>query len=156
MIAQSGSAVSDWALVIDKYRAQNTSRVYGSMLGCPVDSSWKLVQCLATRSFAELGNPEFQPHVGFFPWAPVLDTNFRVPPDNWYHDWHAADWHFFTEKPEEAIRQGKFSRDLMYMAGVTTQEAASILCMIFFLSFFFFFFKHFWFSKSLNVIYRSQ
>lgn len=33
VIAQSGSATADWALIVDKYRAQNTSRVYGQVLG---------------------------------------------------------------------------------------------------------------------------
>nr|CAD7571567.1 unnamed protein product [Timema californicum] len=61
VIAQSGSALSDWALIVDRYRAQNTSRVYGQILGCSIESSWKLVNCLKQgRSFFELGNAEFQ------------------------------------------------------------------------------------------------
>lgn len=62
VIAQSGSALADWAFIQDKYRAQNTSRVLGQVLGCSIDSSWKLVNCLRTgRSFYELGNAEFSP-----------------------------------------------------------------------------------------------
>lgn len=58
---QSGSALADWAMIIDKYRAQNTSRVYGQLLGCSIESSWKLVNCLKQgRNFYELGNAEFQ------------------------------------------------------------------------------------------------
>ncbi|XP_015598992.1 acetylcholinesterase isoform X2 [Cephus cinctus] len=128
VIAQSGSAVADWALIVDKYRAQNTSRVYAEMLGCSIESSWKLVQCLKDgRTFLELGNSEFKPHVGMFPWAPVLDLNFTVPRDNWYEEWKSSDWHFFTETPEESIKARKFRKDLVYMAGVTTQEAAFVI-----------------------------
>lgn len=35
---------------------QNTSRVYGERLGCIVDKSHKLMECLRSRSFEELGN----------------------------------------------------------------------------------------------------
>lgn len=130
VIAQSGSALADWAVIIDKYRAQNTSRVYAEMLGCSIESSWKLVQCLKDgRSFLELGNSELKPHVGMFPWAPVLDINFTVPRDNWYEDWRASDWRFFAETPEESIKAHKYRGDLVYMAGVTTQEAAFIISM---------------------------
>ncbi|XP_033208216.1 cholinesterase [Belonocnema kinseyi] len=128
VIAQSGSALADWALIIDKYRAQNTSRVYAEHLGCSIESSWKLVQCLKdSRSFLDLGNSELKPHVGLFPWAPILDLNFTVPKDNWYEDWRASDWHFFTETPEDSIKERKFKHDISYMAGVTTQEASFII-----------------------------
>ncbi|XP_018303995.1 neuroligin-4, Y-linked isoform X1 [Mycetomoellerius zeteki] len=128
VIAQSGSALADWAVIVDKYRAQNTSRVYAEMLGCSIESSWKLVQCLKDgRSFLELGNSELKPHVGMFPWAPVLDVNFTIPQDDWYEDWRASDWRFFTETPEESIKAHKYRKDLAYMAGVTTQEAAFII-----------------------------
>ncbi|XP_034938540.1 cholinesterase isoform X2 [Chelonus insularis] len=128
VIGQSGSPLADWAFIVDRYRVQNTSRVYAELLGCPIESSWKLVQCLKDgRSFLDLGNSEIKPHVGMFPWAPVLDINFTVPRDNWYEDWRASDWHFFTETPEESIRSNKFKPGIAYMAGVTTQEAASIV-----------------------------
>ncbi|XP_076633079.1 carboxyl ester lipase-like protein Gli isoform X3 [Colletes latitarsis] len=128
VIAQSGSALADWAVIIDKYRAQNTSRVYAEMLGCSIESSWKLVQCLKDgRSFLELGNSELKPQIGMFPWAPVLDVNFTVPSDNWYEDWRVSDWRFFAETPEESIKNYRFKQNLAYMAGVTTQEAAYII-----------------------------
>nr|XP_003699366.1 PREDICTED: neuroligin-4, Y-linked isoform X1 [Megachile rotundata] len=128
VIAQSGSALADWAVIIDKYRAQNTSRVYAEMLGCNIESSWKLVQCLKDgRSFLELGNSDLKPHIGTFPWAPVLDVNFTVPRDNWYEDWRASDWHFFTGTPENSIKNGWFKHNLAYMTGVTTQEAAYMI-----------------------------
>lgn len=36
VIAQSGSAMADWALVTDRNRAQNTSRVFGQLVGCSI------------------------------------------------------------------------------------------------------------------------
>lgn len=57
---QSGSATADWALTVDRYRAQNTSRVYALRLGCGIESSYKMVDCLRHRSFYELGNAEFE------------------------------------------------------------------------------------------------
>ncbi|XP_058446589.1 acetylcholinesterase isoform X1 [Malaya genurostris] len=128
VIAQSGSAVADWALIVDKYRAQNTSRVFGQMVGCSIETSWKLVNCMRQgRSFYELGNAEFAPHVGLFPWGPVLDINFTYPGDEWYEGWRERDWHFLSETPEELIRKGHFNRGLHYMSGVTQQEAAFVI-----------------------------
>ncbi|XP_060666531.1 acetylcholinesterase [Drosophila nasuta] len=125
VIAQSGSALADWALIQDKYRAQNTSRVLGQLLGCSIDSSWKLVNCLRTgRSFYELGNAEFSPQVGSFAWGPVLDHNFTLPGDDWYEGWREKDWRFLTQTPAALIRAGRFNRNIQYMTGVTTQEAA--------------------------------
>ena len=131
VIAQSGSALADWALITDKYRAQNTSRVYAEKIGCSTESSWKLMQCLKDgRSFTELGNVDLKPDVGMFPWAPVLDSNLTLPSD-YYEYWNDSDWDLLVKKPEESLKNGEYRQDLMYMAGVTTQEAASILCEYF-------------------------
>ncbi|XP_055713537.1 cholinesterase [Phlebotomus papatasi] len=125
VIAQSGSATADWALIVDKYRAQNTSIVYGKLLGCYIESSYRLVECLRLgRSFYEIANAEFAPDVGFFPWGPVLDMNFTYPGDNWYEGWREKDWQFLKETPEQLIKKGMFNKGLHYMTGVTTQEAA--------------------------------
>ena len=62
---QSGSAVSDWALIIDKYRAQNTSRVFAQHLGCSYDSSWRIVDCMKRRNVGEIANAEFQVNYSF-------------------------------------------------------------------------------------------
>ncbi|KAH9628436.1 hypothetical protein HF086_015966 [Spodoptera exigua] len=124
----SGSALADWAMIEDKFRVQNTSLVFGRLLGCPIDSSWKLVNCLRQgRSFYELGNAEFQPHVGFIPWGPVLENNFTFPGDEWYDGWRERDWHFLNTKPEDLIKRRQFNPSLRYMTGVTTQEAAYYL-----------------------------
>ncbi|XP_055307526.1 neuroligin-like protein glit-1 [Sitodiplosis mosellana] len=128
VIATSGSALADWALIQDKYRAQNTTRVYAQLLGCSIESSWKIVNCLKQgRSFYELGNAEFNPQVGNIPWGPVLENNFTFPGDNWYEGWREADWHFLSETPEQLIRTRKFNRNLHYMTGVTMQEAAYVI-----------------------------
>lgn len=130
VIAQSGSGLADQAFIVDKYRAMNTSRVFGQLLGCSIESSWKLVQCLQKgRSIYELGNAEFQPHVGLFPWGPVLDLNFTFPQDNWYEGWRETDWKFLDVTPEELIRNKQYNRGLHYMTGgVSTQEAAYMIC----------------------------
>ncbi|XP_055382109.1 neuroligin-4, Y-linked [Condylostylus longicornis] len=127
VIGLSGSAFADWALISDKYRSQNTSRVLGQKLGCYIDSSWKLVNCLRSRSFEELGNAELDPQVGTFAWGPVLDKNFTYPGDDWYEGWRESDWKFLSEMPEKLYRENKFNKGLHYMTGVTTQEAASFI-----------------------------
>ncbi|XP_063375509.1 cholinesterase [Cydia amplana] len=128
IIAQSGSPLADWAMIEDKFRVQNTSLVFGRLLGCPIDSSWKLVNCLRQgRSFYELGNAEFEPHVGFIPWGPVYENNFTYPADGWYEGWRERDWHFLDAMPEDLIRRRQFNPALRYMTGVTTQEAAYVL-----------------------------
>lgn len=125
VIAQSGSALADWAYIGDKFRAQNTSRVFGQLIGCSIESSWKLVQCLKqSRSFYELGNAEFPPNIGLFPWGPVLEMNVTMP---YYEGWHERDWHFIKESPENLIRKGLYNRNIRYMASVTLQEAAHFI-----------------------------
>ncbi|XP_049882214.1 acetylcholinesterase isoform X2 [Pectinophora gossypiella] len=128
VIAQSGSALADWALIEDKFRVQNTSLVFGRLLGCPIDSSWKLVNCLRQgRSFYELGNAQFEPQVGFIPWGPVLENNFTFPGDEWYEGWRQRDWRFLDTPVEDLIKRRRFNPSLRYMTGVTTQEAAYVL-----------------------------
>ncbi|KAI5636712.1 carboxylesterase family domain-containing protein [Phthorimaea operculella] len=128
VISQSGSALADWALIEDKFRVQNTSLVFGRLLGCPIDSSWKLVNCLRQgRSFYELGNAQFEPHVGFIPWGPVLENNFTFPGDEWYEGWRQRDWHFLDTTVEDLIKNRQFNPSLRYMTGVTTQEAAYMI-----------------------------
>lgn len=125
VIAQSGSALADWTLIVDKYRAQNTSRVFGKLIGCSIESSWKLMNCLKQgRSFYEIGNSEFPPEVGLFPWAPIMEMNVTMP---YYEGWNEKDWHFLKQTPEELIRKRQFNKGLKYMAGVTLQEAASFI-----------------------------
>uniref|UniRef100_A0A8D8YR27 Neuroligin-2 n=1 Tax=Cacopsylla melanoneura TaxID=428564 RepID=A0A8D8YR27_9HEMI len=128
VIAQSGSGTADWALIQDKWRVQNTSRLFAQHLGCSSESSWKIVDCLKRgRSSIELGNANFKPQVGMFAWGPVLDINFTVPADHWYDGWYQKDWYFTNHTTEQYIKEGRFSKKLSYMTGVTTQEAAYIV-----------------------------
>lgn len=79
------------------------------------------------RSFYELGNAEFPPHVGLFPWGPVTEMNVTMP---YYEGWHEEDWHMFEpgDTPEKLIRKAKFNSGLQYMSSVTMQEAADFIC----------------------------
>lgn len=125
VIAQSGSGVADWAMIFDKYRAQNTSRVFGKQIGCSIESSWTLINCLKhSRSALEIGNAVFPPEVGLFAWAPVIEMNVTMP---YYEGWYESDWHFIDESVETLIRKRKFNSGLRYMAGVTLQEAATFI-----------------------------
>ena len=55
----------------------NNSLVYGERIGCTIESSWKLVDCVRKgRSFGELANIEFKPEIGTWPWAPVVQVIF--------------------------------------------------------------------------------
>ena len=55
----------------------NTSMVYGERIGCTIESSWKLVDCVRKgRSFGELANIEFKPEIGTWPWSPVVQVTF--------------------------------------------------------------------------------
>lgn len=51
-----------------------------------------------------------------------------MPKNDWYDGWEQSDWHFINESVHKAIKSGHFNKDLRYMSGVTTQEAAYILC----------------------------
>lgn len=125
VIAQSGSGVADWAMIFDRYRAQNTSRVFGRQIGCSIESSWRLVNCLKnSRSAFEIGNAEFPPEVGLFPWAPVIEMNVSMP---YYEGWYENDWHFIDESVESLIRKRMFNPGLRYMSSVTLQEAANFI-----------------------------
>jgi len=53
-----------------------------------------------------------------------------VPKSDWYDGWQQSDWHFINESVKTAIQSGHFNKDLRYLSGVTTQEAAYILCKI--------------------------
>lgn len=78
------------------------------------------------RSFYELGNAEFPPHVGLFPWGPVIDFNLTIP---YYEGWNEADWTFLNDTPENLLRQKRYNKALRYMSSVTMQEAADFICM---------------------------
>lgn len=77
------------------------------------------------RSFYELGNAEFPPEVGLFPWGPVIEMNVTMP---YYEGWHEKDWHFIDKTPEQYIRKREYNNGIRYMSGITMQEAAYFIC----------------------------
>ncbi|XP_065226291.1 fatty acyl-CoA hydrolase precursor, medium chain isoform X2 [Planococcus citri] len=127
VIAQSGSATADWALVQDKWRAMNTSKVFAKHLGCTIESSWKMFHCLKGRGFLELGDVNFKPDIGLVTWGPVIDANITMPVNEWYQGWNQRDWYFLNDTVESLIARGQINRNLAYMSGVTTQEAGYMI-----------------------------
>ncbi|KAG0715389.1 Neuroligin-4, Y-linked [Chionoecetes opilio] len=127
VIAQSGSPLADWAVLDDVYRVQNTSRVYGQEVGCTVENSYKLLQCLNRRSYEELSTAPITPDVGTFAWSPVVDTNFTVPGDEWYEEWEEKDWRIIPEMPINLYLRNSHHRDLRYLAGVNRDAAANFV-----------------------------
>jgi len=61
VVALEGAPTADWAAIFDRYRLQNTTQLYSFKLGCWQEydtTSWKMVQCLRSRSWQELANLE--------------------------------------------------------------------------------------------------
>jgi neuroligin len=56
--------------------------------------------------------------------AELIEMEF----DNFSVSLNHQDWHFMDESPEDLVRKSKFNRGLHYMTGVTTQEAAYLIC----------------------------
>ncbi|KAF2360655.1 Carboxylesterase type B [Trinorchestia longiramus] len=126
-ISSSGSPLADWAAIDDIYRVQNTSRVYGLEVGCTVESSYKLLQCLNRRNYEELASAPITPDVGTFAWSPVVDRNFTLPGDDWYEDWKEEDWRAMPENPIKMIWANLHHPELQCMAGVNRDEAANMV-----------------------------
>ncbi|XP_037079345.1 neuroligin-3-like [Pollicipes pollicipes] len=125
LIGESGSALAEWAAIYDEYRVQNTSRIFGDKIGCISDSSYKLLNCLNKgRSAIEIGNVEFKPDVGTFPWAPFVETNVTFPGNDWYEEWHQEDWRFLPDFPERLFRRREFRQGLSVLTGANRDEAA--------------------------------
>ncbi|KAK4300064.1 hypothetical protein Pmani_027712 [Petrolisthes manimaculis] len=127
VVAMSGSPLSDWAAINDVYRVQNTSRVYGLEVGCTVETSYKLLQCLNRRSFEELASAPIKPDVGTFAWSPAVDANFTVPGDEWYEDWEEKDWRILPELPMKAYERNHHHPNLRFLTGVNRDAAADIV-----------------------------
>lgn len=71
-----------------------------------------------------------KPDVGIWAWAPVVDREIKKPASNWYEGWEEKDWSFLPDIPEELIRMRQFNPVMRYMAGVTVNEAAYIICKL--------------------------
>lgn len=128
VISVSGSPFADWAVFNDKFRAMNTSRVFGERVGCTIDSSWGLVDCIKRgRSFHELSNIEFKPEIGTWPWAPVVQKNISVPEDAWNVDWNSDDFMAIPELISVMYENQQYHPKLQYMTGVSKDDASYML-----------------------------
>ena len=118
VIAQSGSPVADWATVSDFKTIRNMSIVAGAAYGCRTRHTFKLVQCLKTRSPGDVIQYEVQPDIGWLPWAPVLDWATRSTNQ------------FLPETPEAILTKGFPPEEAHidgYMSGVTRDEGSVFL-----------------------------
>lgn len=117
VIAQSGAAVADWAVITDPAFVRNNSILYGIEMGCDTRSSRSLLKCLRERNFNEIVNSNLRRKVGWVTWAPVIDKyareNEQVLPDS----------------PENLLKYRHFTddKDFAYVTGVTRDEAISML-----------------------------
>lgn len=76
-IAQSGSAISSWAV---NYRPVMYTKILARKVGCSLGDTAELVDCLRRKSFRELVDQDIQParyHIAF---GPVVDGD--VVPDD--------------------------------------------------------------------------
>lgn len=76
-IAQSGSAISSWAV---NYRPMMYTKILARKVGCTLGDMAELVDCLRRKSFRELVDQDIQParyHIAF---GPVVDGD--VVPDD--------------------------------------------------------------------------
>ncbi|RWS11327.1 neuroligin-4: Y-linked-like protein, partial [Dinothrombium tinctorium] len=119
VIAQSGSAVADWATQTDPLFIKNMSIVAGNTFGCPVHYSYKLIECLKSRSYTEITLNEVKPDVGWIPWAPVPDFATQSKENQ-----------FMPFTPEQFLERGFPVNEPhldAYLAGVTRDEGSAHL-----------------------------
>lgn len=118
VIAQSGSASSDWALQKNPIFIRNTSIVIGEHFGCFTRDSYSLIKCLESRSFNEFTTVEVESEVGWLPFSPVSDYKTRD-----------RDFAIVPDTPEQffALPYMKFADGFAYMSGVTRDEGSAWL-----------------------------
>ena len=117
VIANSGSAVADWAMNRNHILIRNNSIVAGEFYGCRTAHSQKLVECLNSRSFSDLSLSQVKPDVGWLTFAPVPD--FATRP---------KELQLFPNLPEIMLEDGlSFSPDFAYLTGVAKDDGSSIL-----------------------------
>ena len=122
VIASSGSPVADWAVHKDHILIRNNSIVSGYSFGCRTYYTYKLVECLNSRSFADISVSRVKPDVGWLSFAPVPD--FATRP---------RELQFMPVLPEDLLDRGTggsslgLDPDFAYLTGVTKDDGASIL-----------------------------
>lgn len=80
VIAQSGSAMADWAVETDYYKILNQSMVTSRFYGCPEYDTERMMSCLSSKTYT-IAISEVENEVGWLPFTPVLDKNTRTKPD---------------------------------------------------------------------------
>lgn len=118
VIAQSGSAMADWALQKNPLFIRNTSIVVGEHFGCFVRDSFSLIKCLESRSFNEFTTVEVESEVGWLPFSPVSDYKTRD-----------RDFALIPDSPDQFFQLPflKFGDGFAYMSGVTRDEGSAWL-----------------------------
>ncbi|OTF72032.1 neuroligin-4, Y-linked-like protein [Euroglyphus maynei] len=118
VIAQSGAAVADWAIIKDPLFMRNNTVIAGRAFGCSTRTSYILVECLKSRSATDFTTTEIKPDVGWLAWAPVVDKYTRT-----------HDSQLLPELPEVILnkRLQLFDPDFAYMSGVTRDEGSQSL-----------------------------
>ncbi|CAL1261723.1 unnamed protein product [Larinioides sclopetarius] len=118
VIAQSGSAVADWAVTRSNYTVVHQSKEYASLYNCNFQSSYRTVTCLQGAPLNFFESTYFKPSVGWYPWTPVIDFCTR-----------GVSRGILPDLPENLIKSPdrNFHDDFAYLTGVTKDEAVSML-----------------------------
>ncbi|GFY37174.1 esterase FE4 [Trichonephila inaurata madagascariensis] len=118
VIAQSGSAVADWAIIRSNYTVVQQSKEYASLYNCNFQSSYRTVTCLRGAPLNFFESTYFKPKVGWYPWTPVVDVCTRE-----------ANRRILPDIPENMIKfhYENSHEDFAYLTGVTKDEAISML-----------------------------
>ncbi|GIY83490.1 bile salt-activated lipase [Caerostris darwini] len=118
VIAQSGSAVADWAIIRSNYTVVHQSKEYASLYNCNFQSSYRTVTCLRGAPLNFFESTHFRPTVGWHPWSPVVDVCTRDGSRG-----------ILPDIPENMIKfhYENAHDDFAYLTGVTKDEAVSLL-----------------------------
>lgn len=118
VIAQSGSAMADWAMQKNPLFIRNTSIVIGEHFGCYHRDSFSMIKCLESKSFNELTTVEVEREVGWLPFSPVSDYSTRE-----------REFALLPDSPEQFMQMSymKFNDGFAYMSGVTRDEGSAWL-----------------------------
>ncbi|XP_031354604.1 venom carboxylesterase-6-like isoform X2 [Photinus pyralis] len=117
-IAMSDTVFGQWPIGNHQL---NLAQKQARLLGCPDDTSEKIVTCLKTKSAEELGESlRGFAEYGFDPvllWTPVVEPDFGQE-------------RFLTEHPLRSVLRGDFAK-VPIIAGITDQEFSYIAAEVF-------------------------
>ncbi|KAL1464544.1 hypothetical protein WDU94_004177 [Cyamophila willieti] len=107
-ISMSGTCLNPWVIAEN---LPDKTRLIANHLGCPVDCSKKMIECLQARPASLIANAVglILPFVyaPFSPWGPTVDSFAKNP--------------ILTDYPIELLKQGKIA-DVPWLNSVTTAE----------------------------------